>query len=188
MLSILYILHHCTTLQKLGGNFPHRALGKVGSALTCREEKACRAGCSTKQQDLSFPSLLFFPSALSPKQQELRMGSVLGSEHVGETLRLSLSRTTPQAEPSSGRSVLGGGHCANRIQPKTLFRLSQDRISLAQCLFYTLLLISLEKRQLKPFALQQDGKDERRREQNNQLKKKNPLSRKSHSDLMSALH
>lgn len=108
MLSILYILHHCTTLQKLGGNFPHRALGKVGSALTCREEKACRVGCSTKQQDLSFPSLLFFPSALCPKQQELRMGSVLGSEHVGETLRLNLSRTTPQAEPSSGRSVLGG--------------------------------------------------------------------------------
>lgn len=131
MLSILYILHHCTTLQKLGGNFPHRALGKVGSALTCREEKACRAGCSTKQQDLSFPSLLFFPSALSPKQQELRMGSVLGSEHVGETLRLSLSRTTPQAEPSSGRSVLGGGSLCkqNLAKDPVQIKPGQDFIS-----------------------------------------------------------
>lgn len=35
MLSILYILHHCNMLQRLGGNFPHHALVRWGHPLPC---------------------------------------------------------------------------------------------------------------------------------------------------------
>ena len=59
MLSILYILHHCNTLQSLGGNLPNRALVRCGCARTCllqrRQHRLWELlggpGCSAKQQD-----------------------------------------------------------------------------------------------------------------------------------------
>lgn len=165
MLSILYILHHCTMLRRLGGNFPRYALARQALPLPAERRHA--------EQDALLCSRTltlhhcFFP--LLPCPQSSR--SCGWDQHWDPSTRVkslgSFLKPGPplHAEPSSGRSVLGG-HCANRIQPKSLFRLSEDRISLAQHLFHTLLLISLEKRQLKPFALQQEGKDKRRQEQN----------------------
>lgn len=176
MLSILYILHHCTMFQRLGGNFPRYALARQALPLPAERRHA--------EQDALLCSRTltlhhcFFP--LLPCPQSSR--SCGWDQHRDPSTRVkslgSFLKPGPpsQAEPSSGRSVLGGSLCKqNLAKVPVQIKRGQDFISTALVPHAAVDLSGEKTTEAFCFTARREGQKETRAKQ--LLKKKKIVSR-----------